>query len=64
MAKYALLYNLDRCIGCRTCMVICRQEGNELIKSPIHTVAHTNPGFSEGVMWHFPVPMAEHRTSK
>ena len=64
MATFALLYNLDRCIGCRTCMVVCRQEGNEIIRMPIHTVAKSSPGASEGLMWHFPVPMAEHRTSK
>ncbi len=64
MAKYGLLYNLDRCIGCRTCMVICRQEGNKIIRSPIQTFAKTQPGQSEGIMWHFPVSIAKHSTSK
>ena len=64
MAKYGLLFNLDRCTGCRTHMVVCRHEGNEIIRLPMYTVAKTAPGSSEGTMWYFPFQQAKCRTSK
>ncbi len=28
MAQYAMLINLDKCVGCHSCAVVCKQENN------------------------------------
>ena len=64
MAKYGLLFNLDRCTGCRTHEIVCRHEGNEIISKPMHTVAKSAPGSSEAKMWYFPFSQRQCHTSK
>ncbi|MBI4330985.1 MAG: hypothetical protein HY673_06875 [Chloroflexi bacterium] len=43
MAKYGLLIDLDRCIGCRTHEVVCKTEGNEIVRQPLVSVSRVTP---------------------
>ena len=48
MAQIAMVMNLDKCIGCHTCSVTCKQawtnrEGTEYMLSLIHISEPTRP---------------------
>ena len=42
MAKYGLLIDLDRCVGCRSHEIVCKGENNnELVRQPLVIVTRT-----------------------
>ena len=45
-------------------VVVCRQEGNEVIRVPMQTVCKTEPGLSKGSMHYLPYPQADCHTSR
>src|SRR3989304_6178838 len=63
MAKYGLLIDLDRCVGCRTHEIVCKKEGNEVVRQPLITISRTT---DEGkkVMQYLPFVQAECSKSK
>ena len=63
MAKYGLLIDLDRCVGCKTHEIVCKKEGNEVVRQPLITISRTT---DEGkkVMQYLPFVQAECSKSK
>ncbi|MBI4332211.1 MAG: hypothetical protein HY673_13115 [Chloroflexi bacterium] len=43
MARYGILIDLDRCIGCRTHEVVCQGEGNVTVRHEMLSVSRANP---------------------
>ncbi len=41
MARYGMLIDLDRCIGCRTHEVVCQQEGNATVRQEMLSICLT-----------------------
>ena len=63
MAKYGLLFNLDRCVGCRAHEAVCLVQGNKVIRVPILAVARTTAEGNQ-VMQYLPFVQAKCRLSK
>ncbi len=63
MARYGILIDLDRCIGCRTHEVVCQQEGNATVRQDTLSICRTN---AEGkkVLRYLPVVQERCSTSK
>ncbi len=43
MARYGILIDLDRCIGCRTHEVVCQGEGNACVRQEMISVCRSTP---------------------
>lgn len=43
MARYGILVDLDRCIGCRTHEVVCQLEGNATVRQDTLTICRATP---------------------
>ena len=41
MARYGILIDLDRCIGCRTHEIVCQQEGNTVVRQDTLSICRT-----------------------
>ena len=58
MARYGLLIDLDRCIGCRTHELVCQEEGNQVVRQPLLTEARTTSDGNK-VMQYLPFVQAK-----